>query len=121
MFYLIYRDDSDKNIQTTLVQEVDDVLGGSVPTYETFKNLKFVEAWYDHISKVPRTNKALVSKLTHRIVNFVYVDSFYEGRVRQILYILYVCPLWRSDMELTVLLVITCSQHYVSSLQFPVT
>ncbi|KAG0073777.1 hypothetical protein BGZ92_003697 [Podila epicladia] len=53
MFYLIYRDDSDENIQTTLVREVDDVLGGSIPTNETFKNLKFAEAWYDHITKVP--------------------------------------------------------------------
>ena len=56
MLYLIYRDDSDKNIQTTLVREVDDVLGGSIPTHETSKNLKFAEAWYDHITKVPRMN-----------------------------------------------------------------
>jgi len=64
MFYLIYHDDSDENIRTTFVREVDDVLGGSIPTYETFKNLKFAEAWYVHITKVPRMNKALVSKLT---------------------------------------------------------
>ncbi|KAG0331604.1 Protein kinase alk2 [Podila horticola] len=59
MFYLIYRDDSDKNIQTTLVREVDDVLGGSIPTYETFKNLKFAEACF---YEVPRNLRYCVKE-----------------------------------------------------------
>ncbi|KAF9024392.1 Protein kinase alk2, partial [Haplosporangium bisporale] len=46
MFYLIYRDDSDESIRATLVREVDDVLGGSIPTHETLKNLKFAEACF---------------------------------------------------------------------------
>lgn len=88
MFYLIYHDNSDESIQTTLVQEVDDVLGGSIPMHETLKNLKFAEAWYDHISRVPLMNKALISKLTSMVSLIVCIMiAFTKVGVRQILYI----------------------------------
>lgn len=46
MFYLIYRDGTDTNIAKLLTQEVDDVLRGADPTYETYKQQKYAEAWY---------------------------------------------------------------------------
>jgi hypothetical protein len=46
MFYLISRDGTDKSILKTLIQEVDDVLGDKLPTYESHKQQKFADAWY---------------------------------------------------------------------------
>lgn len=46
MFYLINRDGTDKEIMKTLIQEVDDVLGDKLPTYETHKQQKYADAWY---------------------------------------------------------------------------
>lgn len=46
MFYLINRDGTDKSIMKTLIQEVDDVLGESLPSYETHKQQRYAEAWY---------------------------------------------------------------------------
>ena len=45
MFYLIYRDGADKDIAKNLTEEVDDVLQGGDPTYETHKQQKYAEAW----------------------------------------------------------------------------
>ncbi|KAG0005569.1 hypothetical protein BGZ80_009865 [Entomortierella chlamydospora] len=45
LFYLLLRDGSDKSI-TKLVQEVDEVLGGTEPTSETFKKQKYAEACF---------------------------------------------------------------------------
>ncbi|KAF9349163.1 hypothetical protein BGX26_012512 [Mortierella sp. AD094] len=44
IFYLLLRDGADKNIMNKLVQEVDEVLGGSAPSYETSKKQKYAEA-----------------------------------------------------------------------------
>ncbi|KAF9200280.1 hypothetical protein BGZ49_009501 [Haplosporangium sp. Z 27] len=46
MFYLLLRDSADKNIMNKLVQEVDDVLGGSDPSYETHKKQRYAEACF---------------------------------------------------------------------------
>ncbi|KAG0033056.1 hypothetical protein BGZ81_009498 [Podila clonocystis] len=46
MFYLIYREVTDRDIANTLVQEVDNVLRGSDPMYETRKKQKFAEACF---------------------------------------------------------------------------
>lgn len=45
MFYLVYRDGTDKEIAQKLTQEVDDVLQGGEPTYESYKQQKYAEAW----------------------------------------------------------------------------
>lgn len=47
MFYLLNRDGTDPSIKQTLVQEVDDVLEGELPSYESYKRHKFAEAWYE--------------------------------------------------------------------------
>ncbi|KAF9107650.1 hypothetical protein BGX27_008672 [Mortierella sp. AM989] len=47
MFYSLYRQDTDKGIANTLVQEVDDILGGSDPAYDTYKKQKFAEACFN--------------------------------------------------------------------------
>ncbi|KAG0339756.1 hypothetical protein BG000_001432 [Podila horticola] len=46
MFYLLHRTESDPEVRRRLVQEVDEVLQGSEPTYETHKQQKYAEAWY---------------------------------------------------------------------------
>lgn len=46
MFYSLNREGADQTVIDTLVQEVDDVLQGGQPTYETYKQQKFAEAWY---------------------------------------------------------------------------
>ena len=48
MFYLLNREGNDPKVIKKLVQEVDDVLQGNTPTYETYKQQKFAEAWYVH-------------------------------------------------------------------------
>ncbi|KAF9352671.1 hypothetical protein BGX26_009555 [Mortierella sp. AD094] len=45
MFYLLLRDGADTSNMNKLFQEVDDVLQGSHPTYETYKKQKYAEAW----------------------------------------------------------------------------
>ncbi|KAF9981186.1 hypothetical protein BGZ65_004231, partial [Modicella reniformis] len=64
MFYLIYRDGTDKNISKLLTQEVDDVLGGGDPTYETYKQQKYAEACFNEALRiypsVPRNLKICV-------------------------------------------------------------
>jgi len=45
MLYLIYRDGADKDIAKILTKEVDDVLQGGDPTYESYKQQKYAEAW----------------------------------------------------------------------------
>ncbi|KAG0218383.1 hypothetical protein BGX33_007525 [Mortierella sp. NVP41] len=44
MFYLLFRSQTDPNVFKKLVQEVDDVLKGQVPTYESCKVMKYAEA-----------------------------------------------------------------------------
>ena len=44
-FYSIYRDGTDKDIAKILTKEVDDVLQGGDPTYESYKQHKYAEAW----------------------------------------------------------------------------
>ncbi|KAF9344773.1 hypothetical protein BGX26_003931 [Mortierella sp. AD094] len=61
MLYLLYRDESDKSIVEKLIQEVDDVLQGSDPTYETYKQQKYAEACFHEALRifptVPRNQK----------------------------------------------------------------
>ncbi|KAI7819906.1 cytochrome P450 [Gamsiella multidivaricata] len=45
MFYLLNRDGSNPEDKTQLFEEVDNVLQGGIPSYETYKQLKFAEAW----------------------------------------------------------------------------
>ncbi|KAG0278085.1 Protein kinase alk2 [Linnemannia exigua] len=44
MFYLLHRSQSDPKIMQRLVKEVDDVLMGQAPTYDSCKNLKYAKA-----------------------------------------------------------------------------
>ncbi|KAG0297861.1 Protein kinase alk2 [Linnemannia gamsii] len=44
MFYLLFRSQTDPRIVQKLVQEVDDVLQGQAPTYDSCKSMKFAEA-----------------------------------------------------------------------------
>ncbi|KAG0277066.1 Protein kinase alk2 [Linnemannia exigua] len=64
MFYLLNRDGTDKDIMKTLIQEVDDVLGGELPTYETHKQQKYAEACFNEALRifpsVPRDLKLCV-------------------------------------------------------------
>lgn len=46
MFYLINRTGSDPQVRENLVREVDDVLHGETPSYESHKQQKYAEAWY---------------------------------------------------------------------------
>lgn len=46
MFYLLHRSNSDASIVPKLEKEVDEVLAGENPSYETFKKMKYSEAWY---------------------------------------------------------------------------
>ncbi|KAI8358585.1 cytochrome P450 [Mortierella sp. GBAus27b] len=64
MFYLLHRDVSDKDIIKNLTQEVDDVLGGGDPTYDTYKRQKYAEACFHEALRiypaVPRNLKLCV-------------------------------------------------------------
>ncbi|KAF9085790.1 Protein kinase alk2 [Mortierella sp. AD031] len=64
MFYLLNRDGTDKNIMKTLIQEVDDVLGDGLPSYETHKQQKYAEACFNEALRifpsVPRNLKICV-------------------------------------------------------------
>ncbi|KAF9970337.1 hypothetical protein BGZ73_006962 [Actinomortierella ambigua] len=55
MLYLLYRDDTDRHVAETLVQEVDDVLKGLDPSYETYKKQKYAEACFNE-GNSPRSN-----------------------------------------------------------------
>ncbi|KAG0017538.1 hypothetical protein BGZ82_000722 [Podila clonocystis] len=64
MFYSLNREGADQTVLDTLVQEVDDVLQGGQPTYETYKQQKFAEAClYESLRlfpSVPRNLKQCV-------------------------------------------------------------
>ncbi|KAF9380463.1 hypothetical protein CPC16_010309 [Podila verticillata] len=64
MFYSLNREGADQIVLDTLVQEVDDVLQGGQPTYETYKQQKFAEAClYESLRlfpSVPRNLKQCV-------------------------------------------------------------
>jgi len=45
MFYLVYRAEAGKEIAANLTKEVDEVLQGANPTYESHKQQKYAEAW----------------------------------------------------------------------------
>lgn len=47
MFYLLHRSTSDPSIVPKLVKEVDEVLDGGVPTYESCKKMKYSEACFN--------------------------------------------------------------------------
>jgi cytochrome P450 len=49
MFYLLHKDGADKNDVKKIYQEVDDLLQGSNPDYDTLKKMKFIEAWYVYV------------------------------------------------------------------------
>ncbi|KAG0041910.1 Protein kinase alk2 [Gryganskiella cystojenkinii] len=51
MMYLICRDGADRNIAKTLIQEVDEILEGSDPTYETYKRQRFAEACFHEVPR----------------------------------------------------------------------
>ncbi|KAG0278086.1 hypothetical protein BGZ95_004752 [Linnemannia exigua] len=44
MFYLLHRSQSDPNIVKKLIKEIDEVLRGEEPTYDSCKTMKFAEA-----------------------------------------------------------------------------
>ncbi|KAG0266005.1 hypothetical protein BG011_003655 [Mortierella polycephala] len=46
MFYLMHRSISNPEIVPTLIKEVDGVLQGGEPTYESHKKMRYTEAWY---------------------------------------------------------------------------
>ncbi|KAF9907269.1 Protein kinase alk2 [Linnemannia zychae] len=64
MFYLLHRSQSDPNILKNLVKEIDEVLRGEVPTYESCKAMKYAEAClYEALRlypSVPRNLKVAV-------------------------------------------------------------
>ncbi|KAF9351089.1 Protein kinase alk2 [Mortierella sp. NVP85] len=64
MFYSIYRDGADKDIAKLLTKEVDDVLQGGDPTYETYKQQKYAEACFHEALRIypvsPRNLKVCV-------------------------------------------------------------
>ncbi|KAF9362355.1 hypothetical protein BGX34_006345 [Mortierella sp. NVP85] len=64
MFYLIYRDGADKDIARNLTKEVDDVLQGRDPTYETHKQQKYAEACFHEALRIypvaPRNLKVCI-------------------------------------------------------------
>ncbi|KAG0305764.1 Protein kinase alk2 [Linnemannia gamsii] len=54
MFYLLFRSQTDPRIVQRLVQEVDDVLQGQAPTYDSCKKMKFAEAcFYESLRLYP--------------------------------------------------------------------
>ncbi|KAF9109955.1 hypothetical protein BGX27_006952 [Mortierella sp. AM989] len=52
MFYLLLRDDTDKDIMARLVDEVDTVLEGADPTYESHKKQKYTEACFNEALRI---------------------------------------------------------------------
>ncbi|KAG0374151.1 hypothetical protein BGX24_010747 [Mortierella sp. AD032] len=64
MMYALLRNETNPEIMKTLVQEVDDVLGGEVPTYETHKMQKYAEACFFETLRIfpplPRNFKTCV-------------------------------------------------------------
>ncbi|KAK3821894.1 MAG: cytochrome P450 [Benniella sp.] len=64
MFYSIYRDGADKDIAKILTKEVDDVLQGGDPTYESYKQHKYAEACFHEALRIypvsPRNLKVCV-------------------------------------------------------------
>ncbi|KAF9360361.1 hypothetical protein BGX26_009713 [Mortierella sp. AD094] len=52
MLYMIYRDGADENIAKTLIQEVDNILGESDPTYDTYKKQKYTEACFNEALRI---------------------------------------------------------------------
>ncbi|KAF9429582.1 Protein kinase alk2 [Podila epigama] len=64
MFYLMHRDSADKNIVHKLREEIDNVLGDDMPSYETTKAMKYAEAClYEALRlypSVPRNIKVCV-------------------------------------------------------------
>ncbi|KAG0365159.1 cytochrome P450 [Gamsiella multidivaricata] len=64
MFYLMHRSSTDKNIVHKLRQEIKDVLGDDLPTYESSKKMKYAEAClYEALRlypSVPRNLKVCV-------------------------------------------------------------
>ena len=45
MIYCLHRTGSDPKVRENLVREIDEVLQGKQPTYDTYKNQKYAEAW----------------------------------------------------------------------------
>ena len=45
MMFSMLRNETDSSVMQKLVREVDEVLGDSLPTYETHKRQKYAEAW----------------------------------------------------------------------------
>ncbi|KAF9343628.1 Protein kinase alk2 [Mortierella sp. AD094] len=64
MFYLLGRDEANPQDTKDLINEVDEVLQGQTPTYETYKHLKFAEACFHESLRlypsVPRNLKLCV-------------------------------------------------------------
>ncbi|KAG0338708.1 hypothetical protein BG000_003520 [Podila horticola] len=64
MFYLMHRTSADKNIVVKLREEIDTVLGDSMPSYESSKEMKYAEAClYEALRlypSVPRNMKVCV-------------------------------------------------------------
>ncbi|KAF9385396.1 hypothetical protein BGX21_001073 [Mortierella sp. AD011] len=64
MFYLLGRSEADPQLTKNLVNEVEEVLHGEMPTYETYKQLKFAEACFHEslrlFPSVPRNMKQCV-------------------------------------------------------------
>ncbi|KAF9189411.1 hypothetical protein BGZ51_009644 [Haplosporangium sp. Z 767] len=64
MFYLMHRSISNPEIAPTLIKEVDEVLQGGEPTYESYKKMKYTEAcFYEALRlypSVPRNIKVCV-------------------------------------------------------------
>ncbi|KAF9351087.1 Protein kinase alk2 [Mortierella sp. NVP85] len=52
MFYLVYRDGADKEIAEKLTKEVDTVLQGGNPTYESHKQQKYAEACFHEALRI---------------------------------------------------------------------
>lgn len=94
MFYSLNREGADQAVLDTLVKEVDDVLQGQEPTYETYKQQKFAEAWYVlvtdaflHASHRNRRNANRYSALSlltcpvviasTRVSNCIYLFTFH--------------------------------------------
>ena len=45
MFYLLHKSSTDKSKVRKLQEEIDNVLGDNMPTYESSKQMKYAEAW----------------------------------------------------------------------------
>ncbi|KAF9913788.1 hypothetical protein BX616_009568 [Lobosporangium transversale] len=64
MFYLMFRNSTDKDVAFKLRKEIEEVLGDQEPTYETYKQMKYAEAClYEALRlypSVPRNLKVCV-------------------------------------------------------------